>query len=81
MPEISKESKDFLDLVEKDMVMNIWRYGKWGSFRHIPKPTCKAPISFQIKFPLKRSLAYVLYMRKNTELTRKLRPKINCLKN
>ena len=34
MPDISGET--FKALQQRDLVMNIWRDGSWGSFRHLP---------------------------------------------
>ena len=36
MPLISLESETFQKLQERDLVINVYRDGKWGSFRHLP---------------------------------------------
>ena len=36
---ITEKSAEFQSLVHKDLVMNIFRDGQWGSFRHIPIDT------------------------------------------
>lgn len=38
-PTITEKSAEFQSLVDKDLVMNVWRDGLWGSFRHIPLDT------------------------------------------
>lgn len=35
LPQFSFKDSIYKDLVEKDLVMNIYRDGQWGSFRHI----------------------------------------------
>nr|KAG5704186.1 hypothetical protein BaRGS_009716 [Batillaria attramentaria] len=36
LPHITPSSGDFKCLVQKDLAMNVYRDGQWGSFRHIP---------------------------------------------
>lgn len=33
------DSQDFATLMKKDLVMNVFRDGQWGSFRHLPLTT------------------------------------------
>jgi hypothetical protein len=35
-PAIDLGSKEFQILQRKDLVMNVFRDGQWGSFRHLP---------------------------------------------
>lgn len=41
VPDMSESSQEFLSLIQKDMAVNVYRDGQWGSFRHIPIRTGK----------------------------------------
>ncbi|XP_054249700.1 fatty acid synthase [Indicator indicator] len=36
IPPLSPSSLEMQQIVQKDLVMNVYRDGKWGSFRHLP---------------------------------------------
>lgn len=36
VPPTSLSSLEMQKIVQKDLVMNVYRDGKWGSFRHLP---------------------------------------------
>ncbi|XP_035424471.1 fatty acid synthase [Cygnus atratus] len=36
VPSISLSSLEMQEIVQRDLVMNVYRDGKWGSFRHLP---------------------------------------------
>ncbi|NXR62112.1 FAS synthase, partial [Rhadina sibilatrix] len=36
VPPVSPSSLEMQKIVQKDLVMNVYRDGKWGSFRHLP---------------------------------------------
>ncbi|NXX48511.1 FAS synthase, partial [Tricholaema leucomelas] len=36
VPPMSPSSQEMKEIVQKDLVMNVYRDGKWGSFRHLP---------------------------------------------
>ncbi|NXF89098.1 FAS synthase, partial [Eubucco bourcierii] len=35
-PPLSPSSQEMQEIVQKDLVMNVYRDGEWGSFRHLP---------------------------------------------
>ena len=41
LPEISADSAEFKALARKDLLLNVFRDGCWGSFRHMPIPVGK----------------------------------------
>ena len=46
LPDLSEanllKSQLFKDLLKKDLLFNIYKDGKWGSYRHLPLDTGKA---------------------------------------
>ena len=56
LPDISINSADFKALVQKDLVMNIFRDGSWGSFRLLSIPVGKYVIEYQVRSSTKKNL-------------------------
>uniref|UniRef100_A0A4X2LHQ6 Fatty acid synthase n=1 Tax=Vombatus ursinus TaxID=29139 RepID=A0A4X2LHQ6_VOMUR len=50
IPQISPSTKEMQQLLQGDLVMNVYRDGKWGAFRHLPlkegKPTMQTEHAF-----------------------------------
>ena len=48
LQELSKDnlpqSELFRDLVQKDLLYNVYSDGRWGSIRHLPMDAGKSPI-------------------------------------
>ncbi|CAL1537406.1 unnamed protein product [Lymnaea stagnalis] len=37
-PDINVKSPEFINLAQKDLVVNVYRDGQWGCFKHVPIP-------------------------------------------